>query len=734
VAVETKQVLTGCAHDCGGKCLLVAHVTDGRVTRVTAEPEALNRFHIEPCVRGLVYERRVHHPDRLTQPLIRTGPRGKAEFREASWDEALTLVAERLAEIRERYGPGGFLSMGRSGSFTACLHATRLVTQRFLSLAGGFLGTTGNYSNGAAGPASIYTYGTEETGNSRSDWLRSQLLLMWGWDPVVTVLGSHTTWALREAKRRGIPIIAVDPRRTATSAFADHWIPIRPGSDVALLNALAHELVRNGSHDESFLRQHTVGWEAYRAYLDGTEDGVPKTPEWQEPITGVPAETARWLAREYGTRRPAALMPGWAPQRSRQGEQFHRAAAALACFAGYVGVAGGGAAGINRGPGPASAAQLPVPPNPFKPTIPIYRWVDCVLSGYAAADGADGGERPDGEGARGDGEPYPARPRAIYLVGGSPLGQHPDSRKTARALERLDFIVAHDQFMNPSARYADVVLPATTFLERNDILTPYDGIGAFYLFQQQAIQPVGQSRNDFDILAEVAARLGFGEAFTEGRDEDAWLRWIAERAQIPDYEAFREKGLHFTKRPGENGDPEGEEPHVAFREQVEGGIPWSTPTGKIELYSERLAQRNDPLVPPIPRYIDHAEGPTDPLRSQFPLQMISPKSKRRTNSTMDNVFGDEQAVMLHPVDASSRGLESGQLVRVWNARGTVVVPLQISERVLSGVAELPSGAWVNWNEDGVDVRGCPNTLTSDEGTAWGQSSTQQTVLVEVGPT
>jgi anaerobic dimethyl sulfoxide reductase subunit A len=724
MAVETKQVLTGCAHDCGGKCLLVAHVVDGRVTKVTADEEALRRFHIEPCVRGLVYERRVHHPDRLTKPLIRTGPRGRAEFREASWDEALTLVAERLAEIREAHGPGGFLSMGRSGSFTACLHATRIVTQRFLSLAGGFLGTTGNYSNGAAGPASLYTYGTEETGNSRSDWLRSKLLLIWGWDPVVTVLGSHTSWALREAKRQGIPIVVVDPRRTATAAYADRWIPIRPGSDVALLNALAWELVRNGWHDEASLRRHTVGWEAYLAYLAGTEDGVPKTAEWQEPITGVPAETARWLAREYGTRRPAALMPGWAPQRSRQGEQFHRAAAALACFAGYVGVPGGGAAGINRGPGPAGAAQLPVPPNPFKATIPIYRWVDCVLRGYGASAGGDG--------SPGEAE-YPARPRAIYLVGGSPLGQHPDTHKTARALEALDFIVAHDQFMNPSARYADVLLPATTFLERNDILIPYDGIGAFYLFQQQAIPPVGQSRNDFDILAEVAGRLGFGEAYTEGRDEDGWLRWIADAAGIPDYEAFRERGLHFTTPPGEDGDPEGAEPHVAFQEQVEGRAPWATPSGKIELYSERLARRDDPMVPPIPRYIDHAEGPTDPLRTRFPLQLISPKSKRRTNSTMDNVFDDEQAVTLHPADAASRGLQPGQRVRVWNERGAVLVPVRVSERVLAGVAELPSGAWVTWDEHGVDVRGCPNTLTSDEGTAWGQSSTQQTVLVEVGP-
>ena len=725
MVVETKQVLTGCAHDCGGKCLLVAHVVDGRVTRITADQEAMRRYHIEPCVRGLVYEKRVHHPDRLTSPLIRTGPRGGTEFREASWDEALALVAERLAAIRDAHGPGGFLSMGRSGSFTACLHATRLVTQRFLSLAGGFMGTTGNYSNGAAGPASLYTYGTEETGNSRSDWLRSKLLLIWGWDPVVTVLGSNTGWALREAKRQGVPIIVVDPRRTATAASADRWIPIRPGSDVALLNALAYELVRNGWHDEAFLRQHTVGWEAYLAYLDGTEDGVQKTAEWQEPITGVPADTARWLAREYGTRRPAALMPGWAPQRSRQGEQFHRAAAALASFAGYVGVPGGGAAGINRGSGPSGKAQLPVPPNPFKPTIPIYRWVDCVLRGYETTDGS-AREHPEQDA-------YPARPRAIYLVGGSPLGQHPDTRKTARALQALDFIVAHDQFMNPSARYADVVLPATTFLERNDILTPYDGVGSFYLFQQQAIAPVGQSRNDFDILAELADRLGFGEAYTEGRDEDGWLRWIAAAAEIPDFEAFRERGLHFTTPPGDNDDPEGAEPHVAFEEQVKKGLPWATPAGKIELYSERLAQRNDPLVPPIPKYIDHVEGPTDATRARFPLQMISPKSKRRTNSTMDNVFGDEQVVTLNPTDAASRGLLAGQRVRVWNERGAVLVPLRVSDNLLAGVAELLSGAWVSWDQDGVDVRGCANTLTSDEGTAWGQSSTQQTVLVEVSP-
>jgi anaerobic dimethyl sulfoxide reductase subunit A len=171
---------------------------------------------------------------------------------------------------------------------------------------------------------------------------------------------------------------------------------------------------------------------------------------------------------------------------------------------------------------------------------------------------------------------------------------------------------------------------------------------------------------------------------------------------------------------------------VAFREQVEHGRPWATPSGRIELYSERLAQRNDPLVPPIPRYVGHREGPTDPLRARFPLQLISPKSKRRTNSTMDNVFGDEQAITLHPADAAARGLQPGQQVRVWNDRGAVRVPVRISTRLTAGVAELQSGAWVTWDEHGLDVRGCPNTLTSDDGTAWGQSSTQQTVLVEVG--
>ncbi len=707
---EERRFFTGCAHDCGGKCLLVAHVVDGRVVRVTADETAMKRFHIEPCVRGLTYEQRVHHPERLLKPLIRSGPRGQADFREASWDEALALVADRLLEAREQYGPGGLLCMGRSGSLGASLHETKLVAQRFFNLFGGFLGLTGNYSNGAAGPASLFTYGTERTGNSRSDWFRSRLLLLWGWDPLVTVLGSHTSWALRECKRRGIPMVVIDPRRTPTAAMADRWIPIRPGSDVALLNAMASELLHNRWHDESFLRAHTVGWEAYAAYVSGAEDGVPKTPEWQEPITGVPAETARWLAREYATRRPAALMPGWGPQRSRQGEQFHRAATALACLAGFVGVPGGGAAGLNRGPGPGSEAALPVPSNPFKETVPIYRWADCVLNGETAG--------------------YPARPRAMYVVGGSPLGQHPATHKTAAALEALDFLAVNEQFMTPTARYADVVLPATTFVERNDILKPYDSIGCFYLYQQQAIRPQGQTRNDFDIFAELADRVGLGSSYTEGRDEDAWLRWIAARAGIPDYDAFREAGLHWTVDPGED-DPEGAEPYVAFREQVEQGLPFPTPSGKIELYSERLAQRNDLLVPPIPRYLELSEGPTDPLRARFPLQLLSPKHKNRINSTLDNVFDDEQAVTLHPEDAASRGLRPGHPVRVWNERGEVRVPLRTSDNLMPGVAMLPSGAWTTWDDDGVEVRGCANALTSDDGTAWGRSSIQQTVLVEV---
>ncbi|MBI4491601.1 MAG: molybdopterin-dependent oxidoreductase [Chloroflexi bacterium] len=710
-ATELERVFTSCAHDCGGKCLLVAHVQDGRVVRVTADPEALRRYHLEPCVRGLHYERRAHHPDRLQRPLIRRGPRGSADFREASWDEALGLVAERLAAIRAESGPGALLCLGRTGSLGALLHETRLVSQRFFSLFGGYLGTTGNYSFGAASPATIHTYGTEKTGNSRSDWFRSRLLLLWGWDPMVTVMGSHTAWALRECRRRGIPIVAVDPRQSATATFADRWVPIRPGSDVALLNTLAHELLRNGWQDEAFLRRHTVGYEAYAAYLLGDDDGIPKTPEWQEPITGVPAETARWLAREYGTRRPAALMPGWAPQRSRQGEQFHRATAALAALAGSVGVPGGSAAGIDRGPGPEGEAALPVPPNPYPNTIPINRWTDCVLQAPGAG--------------------YPAQPRAAYIVGGNPLGQHPDARKTARALERLDLVVVHEQFLTPTARYADVLLPATTFLERDDIQRPYDGTGCFYVYQRQAIPPQGQARNDWDVFAELAERLGFGAAYTEGHDADGWLRWIAARAGVPDYEAFRRAGLHWTAPPAADGAPDGPQPSVAFQAQVEQGLPFPTPSGKIELYSPRLAERHDRLVPPIPRYLDLPEGPTDPLRARFPLQLLSPKSKRRTNSTLDNVLGDDRVVTLHPDDAARRGLQAGQRVRVWNERGACLVPLRISANLTPGVAVLLAGAWVQWDADQNDVGGCPNTLTSDAGTAWGRSSIQQTVLVEV---
>lgn len=700
-----REVLTGCAHDCGGKCLLVAHVKDGRVVRMTGAPEAVRRHHLEPCARGLRYEARVHHPDRLLRPLMRRpgSERGQADFREVSWDEALDHVAGRLAEIRDESGPGALLCHGRSGSFTSCFHETALLTKRFFALAGGYLGLTGNYSNGAAGPASQLTYGTQRTGNSRSDWFRSQLILIWGWDPLVTVFGSHTGWALRECRRRGIPIVAVDPRRSATAAFADRWVPIRPGTDVALLNAMAHELIVRGWIDAEFIARHTTGFEAYRDHLLGRADGVPKTPEWQAPITGVPPEVARWLAKAYGTRRPAALMPGWGPQRSRQGEQFHRAAAALASIAGYVGVPGGGAAGIDRGPGPLDEAQVPVPPNPYPHRIPIYRWTDCVLRGTAGG--------------------YPAQPRAAHIVGGNPLGQHPDTNKTARALAALDLVVVHEHFLTPTARHADVVLPATTFLEREDILRPYDGLGCFYLYQGRAIPPQGQARDDWEVLAELAGRLGFGAAFTEGRDAAAWLRWIAGRAGIPDFDAFRAAGIHWTVAPGPDGDPEGAEPFVAFREQIEGGKPFPTPSGRIELYCERID-------PPIPRYLDHAEGATDPARARLPLQLLSPKARARTNST-PTTAQPEPAVTLHPDDAARRGLAAGERVRVWNDRGACLVQLRVSADVLPGVALLPSGAWVRWGEDGADQGGCPNTLTCDEGTAWGRASIQQSVLVEV---
>src|SRR5262249_48798635 len=530
------------------------------------------------------------------------------------------------------------------------------------------------------------------------DYVNSRLILMWGWSPGDGTFGTGTLQYLKWAKKHGVRIVCVDPRRTRSSwELADEHVFIRPSTDAAALIAMAYVITSEGLQDQAFLDRHVLGFDelhlppgappgaSYRSYLMGDADGVRKTPEWASHITGVPAETIRRLAIEFATAKPAAIHCGYAPGRTIHGEQFHRAAYALAAMTGNVGVSGGNSGTSNGATGRYGIRSLPVGANPAGARVASPLRADPLERGRAGGS--------------------PADIKMIYSAAGDLFNQLPNVGKIVQAAQRLEFMVVHDHFMTPTARYADIVLPATTFWERNDVHTPWAGAGHYAIFMKQAVEPMGECRNDFDICTELARRLeitGYND-----KTEDEWLRELT-AGVIDDFDTFRERGLARLPAPDDA---------IAFAREIRDPErdPFTTPSGKIEIYSMSLAAKPDPYglgaIPPIPTWIE------DEVDARYPLRMVTPKSRARTHSIHGNQpilsRADSDDVWINTADAAARGIADGQLVRIFNARGTTRLPARVTDRIAPGVVSIKEGAWFTPDGSGADTRGCANVLTAD---------------------
>ena len=338
-AKREEIVSTVCSTHCGGICLLKVHVADGTITRI--ETDDGREPQLRACLKGRAMRQRVYAPDRLKYPLKRTGKRGEGKFERITWEEALETIASELKRARETYGPAAILFRSGGGDL-GLVHGSGTAMARLLSLFGGYTTTWGSNSWEGATFASAATLGTIHVENGRDDLLNSRFIILWGCDPAVTVHSTNTLWYLIQAKEKGARIVSVDPRLSdGMATLADRWIPLRPTTDTAMLIAMAHAMVKEKLHDQGSLDRYTIGFDRFKAYLLGEEDGVAKTPAWAEAITGVPADDIETLAREYATNRPAALIAGISAGRTMMGEQYHRAAITLAAMTGNIGVSGG---------------------------------------------------------------------------------------------------------------------------------------------------------------------------------------------------------------------------------------------------------------------------------------------------------------------------------------------------------------------------------------------------------
>jgi len=738
-------VPSGCAHNCGGHCVLKAWVKDGRIIRITTDerPDLPGDPQLRACPKGRAYRRRVYHPDRLKYPMKRAGARGEGRFVRVTWDEAATLVATAMRRVRDQYGPAAFFNHYGSGG--SSYFAGSMMSARLLTLFGGRLGYYNSYSSACARWATPYSLGTSETGHSADDYVNAKLILLWGFNPVETIFGTNTSYHLKQAREAGAKIVVIDPRLTMTAqSLADQWIPIRAGTDSALMDAMAYVMLSEGLHDQAFLDRYCVGFDeghlpagappgsSYTSYVRGLSDGVRKTPEWAEPITQIPAATIAGVAREYARAKPAALLAGLGYNRRAYGEQPVRGSVTLAAMTGNIGIGGGSPGGVSYSVGrPLPLGGLPRLPNPVPEMIPIYKWTEAVERGteMSAADGVI--RLPEGQ------RTLRANIKFIFNTAGNALiNQHGDINRTDRILrdpKLLDFIVVTDQFMTASARYADVLLPAITWFEHNDICTIWDQ-GASVIFMNQAIAPLHECKSDYDIFTLIADKLGLAQAFTGGRTELEWLEETIRPAQaadptFPSFEEFRRRGVHVFKY---------DKPHVPFadfRESPEKN-PLQTPSGRIEIYSSRLADMHIEHLPPIPKFIPEWEGgPWDPLHRKYPLQAMGTHYHRRVHSTHDNVDWLEEAmpqrVYMNVKDAASRGIRNGDEVRVFNDRGELRGRARVTTRMIPGLVDIPQGAWWTPDAKGVDRRGCVNVLTSLRATPGARGNAQHTMLVEV---
>jgi len=700
---EERNVKTSCPYNCGGRCLLNVHVSNGGLARIGTD----KRKHpsLKACVRGLAQREVLYAQDRLNRPLKRIGERGEGKFAPISWEEALETVSMELTRVKELHGPHSVFLIDSAGSVGA-LHGARRAARRFFSLFGGCLKFQGNMSFEAAAFASRATFGTIVDGSSPDNLLHSRLIILWGWNPVVTRFGPQTAGYLAKAKKAGTRIICVDPRRSPSAQrLADQWIPIRPGTDAALLIAMAHVMISERLYDRGFVEAHTVGFQEFSDYVMGKEDGVAKTPGWAEPITGVRAQIAVELAREYASGKPAALQAGWAPGRSAYGEQYHRAAITLSAMTGNIGIEGGQAGGgTGLVPQGLTGKTLPIPRS-ADPAVHVTRVYDAILLGKAGG--------------------HPSDIKLLYIVGSNFLNQFLNTSKGVQAMKKPEFIVAHELFLTPTARYADVVLPVNHFLETQDVAQPWAG-GAYYIHMEKAVEPLAETRTDLEIFSELALRLGL-KGYNDKSDEE-WIRELVnETPELPDYEELKQNSVH------EFGT---DRPWVAFREQIEDPArhPFPTPSGKIEIYSHKLADMKNPQLPPIPKYIEPWEGPNDPLQNPFPIQMVSPHAKTRVNSMFDNISRlknlADDTLWINTTDARRRGISSEDTVRVFNKRGQLLAVASVSDRIMPGVASLDAGAWYRPDPDGLDKGGCANVLTLDRQSPGGAFACN-TCLVQV---
>ncbi|MFQ6371621.1 DMSO/selenate family reductase complex A subunit [Shewanella sp. YIC-542] len=799
---------SACLVNCGSNCPIKVFSKDGVITRIETDHETTDEYGVNhqarACPRGRALRQRTYATDRLRAPMKRVGKRGEAKFVPISWEQAYSEIAAKLQEVKQSYGPEAIYMHYGTGAYYG-FASNKATWGRLLNLNGGFLNHHWDYSWAGVYAACMATYGNQWDsigGSSLSEIANSDLFVGFGFNPnEIRMSGSGEgvdfVKAL-EQNTKGIKVWMVEPRYTdSMRGNEDEWLAIRPGTDAALIEAVIYQMISSGwvdQHAKAFLDKYVVGYDrqslvnakaaialdadpfiaSHAQYVDPEQNYFDyimgagafvaegaKTPAWAAGVCGVSESKIKQLANAIMAADAPYISAGAGISRHANGDQATRAVYTLAIMTGKI-----GQSGVNSGAMPSSysfsVAGMPTGTNPVDVTIPVFTWSDAIVRGSEFTGSTDGvrftasgtQERVDNNPAR-----LNSNIKAIINCSGNALvNQHSDSNGTAAILEDeslCELIVVCDCWMTASARFADYLLPDSTWLESVDYANDSYASGqmAYATFMSTSLKPLGEAQSMYDICTGIARAMGKEAEYTEGRSGQQWCELLYEqtKARNPDvdmpatYAEAQKVGVFRKYLPA---------PVVAFQSFIQDpqANPRPTISGKFEIFSVSLARKAatwtlpaGDKITPLPQYVVTWDGYQDQaaIDAGFPLQLCGYHTKGRTHSSYHNVpwlrEAVEDAVWMNPKDAATRDLSDGDSVYVYNQRGTIELPVKLTPRVTPGVCALGQGAWYQPDSNGkvgpsghiVDVGGCINTLTRYHPSPITKGNPQHTNRVQV---
>ncbi|PKG59157.1 MULTISPECIES: DMSO/selenate family reductase complex A subunit, partial [unclassified Shewanella] len=799
---------SACLCNCFSNCPIKVYSSDGVVTRIEADSETIddygNTHQIRSCARGRSLKQRTYAPDRLKTPMKRVGKRGEGKFVPITWEEATSEIAEKLSHIKNEYGNKSIYLKAGSGADYGVNNASACFS-RLLNLTGGFLGSYGNYSIGKQMDAVFATYGGIDSpaypsmnGSSLFTLEDSDLFVSFGFNPSETTQsGSGQGYDYLKAleKNANLEVINIDPRYTDSMLGKENeWLPIRPGTDAALASAIAHEMISSGwvdNNSKEFLDKYCIGYDReslealknsfensgdankldlvphidpnknYKDYIMGEGEfnsSGAKTVKWAAEICGIPEAKIINLADKIKNASAPYIISGASLNRHANGEQNIRSIYMLAILTGKI-----GQSGVNNGELPSSRILYNSKLDKFshlntvKESISFFTWNEAIYRGTemnGRKDGVKGLAHLD--------DKLGSNIKAIISVcDASLLNQHSQTNNTRELLEDeslVELIVSCDCWMTSSAKFADIILPDSTWLETDDFVNSSHDPGSMgYLVAMSAsVETMWECKSIYDICSLLADKMGIKNEFTEGKSAIEWLELFYDKARnaysdtnispaMPTTFSEAQKIGVFKRFLGTK--------IVALESNIKNNIPFNTPSGKIEIYSTSWAKFSNTMsftdelgddVSPIPIYQVTWDGYQDQESAKdYPIQLIGYHTKGRAHSSFHNVpwlrEAVEDAIWMNPEDGEARGLSQGDMVHVWNKRGTIELSVRLTPRILPGAAALGQGAWFKPDPEGrvgqsghvIDIGGCINTLTRYQPTSFSKGNPQHTNRVQI---